>query len=76
MSVKTYQQEYAGLNMVFDEHTGESKVWKELQDKALEKLDELGLLKDVDSAKIVDLEQWKLGKTILRKKGTRPIVEA
>ena len=74
--MKTHQQEYAGLNTVFDEHTGESKVRKEWKDKALEKLDELGLLKDVDSAKIVDLEQWKLGKTILRKKGTRPIVEA
>jgi len=72
LSVKKYEEEYARLNVVFDAYTGESEVGREWQDKALEKLDEMGLLSDADGAKVVDLEtQWKLGKPVLRKKGMR-----
>jgi arginyl-tRNA synthetase len=71
LSVKKYEEEYERLNVVFDAYTGESEVGKEWQDKALERLDELGLLNDVEGAKVVDLEtKWKLGKPVLRKKGT------
>lgn len=68
LSVKKYEEEYARLNVSFDEYTGESKVGKEWQDKALQRLDEMGLISDVDGAKLVDLEKWKLGKAVLRKK--------
>ncbi len=30
----------------------------------------MGLISDVEGAKLVDLEKWKLGKAVLRKKGT------
>jgi arginyl-tRNA synthetase len=69
-SIKKYEEQYAGLNVKFDVYTGESMVGKEWQDKALARLDELGLISDVDGAKLVDLEKWKLGKAVLRKKGT------
>ncbi|KAI0047130.1 arginyl-tRNA synthetase [Auriscalpium vulgare] len=68
LSVKKYEEEYARLNVHFDNYTGESKVGKKWQDIALQRLDELGLISDVDGAKLVDLEKWKLGKAVLRKK--------
>jgi len=68
LSVTKYREEYARLNVVFDEYTGESMVGKEWQDKALQRLDEMGLISDVDGMKLVDLEQWKLGKAVVRKK--------
>lgn len=70
LSVKKYEEEYERLNVPFDVYTGESKVGKEWQDKALERLDEMGLISDAEGAKLVDLEKWKLGKAVLRKKGT------
>jgi hypothetical protein len=30
----------------------------------------MGLISNVEGAKLVDLEKWKLGKAVLRKKGT------
>lgn len=68
LSVKKYEEEYERLNVPFDVYTGESKVGKEWQDKALERLDEMGLISDAEGAKLVDLEKWKLGKAVLRKK--------
>ena len=71
LSVKKYEEEYERLNVHFDVYTGESMVGKEWQDKALKRLDEMGLISDVDGAKLVDLEKWKMGKAVLRKKGAR-----
>ena len=70
LSVKKYVEEYDRLNVHFDVYTGESKVGKKWQDFALERLDGMGLISDVEGAKLVDLEKWKLGKAVLRKKGT------
>lgn len=70
LSVKKYAEEYDRLNVHFDVYTGESKVGKKWQDYAIEKLDEMELISDVEGAKLVDLEKWKLGKAVLRKKGT------
>ena len=69
LSVKKYVEAYAQLNISFDRYTGESEIGKEWQDKALEELDKLGLINDVDGAKLVDLEKWKMGKAVLRKAG-------
>lgn len=69
LSIKKYIGEYERLNISFDRYTGESEVGKEWQDKALGQLDNLGLINDVDGAKIVDLERWKMGKAVLRKAG-------
>ena len=62
LSVQKYEEEYERLNVKFDEYLGESMVKKEWQDKAIEKLDQLGLISDTKGAKLVDLEKWKLGK--------------
>ncbi len=70
LSVKKYAEEYDRLNVKFDVYTGESMVGKEWQDKAQARLEDMGLITDADGAKIVDLEKWKLGKAVLRKKGT------
>lgn len=72
LSVKKYSEEYERLNIQFDVYTGESMVGKEWQDKALVRLEEMGLIEDVDGAKIVNLEQWKMGKAVLRKRGSQP----
>ena len=69
LSVKKYAEEYERLNVHFDVYTGESKVGKKWQDFALERLNEMGLISDVEGAKLVDLKKWNLGKAVLRKKG-------
>ena len=69
LSVKKYADEYERLNVHFDVYTGESKVGKKWQDFALERLNEMGLISDVEGAKLVDLKKWNLGKAVLRKKG-------
>ena len=69
MSVKKYEQEYERLNVKFNVYTGESNVGKKSMDKALTQLEEMGLISDSDGAKLVELEKWKLGKAVVRKKG-------
>ncbi|EIN08244.1 arginyl-tRNA synthetase [Punctularia strigosozonata HHB-11173 SS5] len=68
MSIKKYAEEYDRLNVAFDVYTGESEVSKGSQDKALARLEEMGLISDVDGAKLIDLEKWKLAKAVVRKK--------
>ncbi|KAH8082824.1 arginyl-tRNA synthetase [Cristinia sonorae] len=68
LSVKKYEEEYARLNVQFDHYIGESMVGKEWQDKALERLSEMNLIDDHEGAKLVNLEKWKMGKAVLRKK--------
>lgn len=69
LSIKKYEEQYERLNVQFDIYNGESMVGREWQDKALDRLNELGLISDVDGAKLVALEKWKLGTAVLRKKG-------
>ena len=75
LSIKKYVEEYDRLNVSFDRYTGESEVGKEWMDKAVERLDELGLISDANGAKLVDLEKWKLGKAVLRKAGMSRVCE-
>jgi arginyl-tRNA synthetase len=69
MSIKKYEQQYAGLNVKFDVYTGESEVGQESQTRAVEMLEQMNLVTDHEGAKLVNLEEWKLGKAVLRKKG-------
>ncbi|KAG5645324.1 hypothetical protein DXG03_006513 [Asterophora parasitica] len=69
LSIKKYEEQYDRLNVVFDVYNGESMVGKEWQEKALGRLNEMGLISDADGAKIVDLAKWKLGSAVVRKKG-------
>lgn len=68
LSVKKYEEEYDRLNVHFDAYTGESVVKQESMDKALERLNEMGLIEESDGAKLINLEKWKLGKAIVRKR--------
>ncbi|KZT69980.1 arginyl-tRNA synthetase [Daedalea quercina L-15889] len=68
LSVKKYEQEYDRLNVHFDVYTGESQVGKASQAAALTQLEQMGLIKDIDGAKLVDLEKYKLAMAVVRKK--------
>ena len=68
-SIEKYKEEYARLNVSFDVYSGESQVGKESQDESLKRLEEMGLISESEGAKLVDLEKWKLGKAVVRKKG-------
>ena len=70
LSVKKYVEEYERLNVHFDAYIGERLVGREWQDKAIERLTEMELIEDHDGAKLVNLEKWKMGRAVLRKKGT------
>lgn len=68
LSIVKYQETYARLNIHFDLYSGESQVSKESQEVALEKLTAMGIVEESEKALIVDLEKYKLGKTVIRKK--------
>lgn len=72
LSIKKYEEEYARLNVHFDVYTGESEVRREYQALAFQKLEEKGLIVNVDGAKLIDLEEYKLGKAVVRKRGWTP----
>ncbi len=69
LSVKKYVSEYERLNVIFDVYVGESLVGKESMADSLKKLEDMGLITEADGAKLVDLDKWKLGKAVVRKKG-------
>ncbi|TFK96258.1 hypothetical protein BDV98DRAFT_516134 [Pterulicium gracile] len=68
LSVKKYAEEYERLNVKFDVYNGESMVPKEKIDYAINRLEEMGLVSDKEGAKIIDLEKYKLGSAVVRKK--------
>ncbi|KAK7439837.1 arginyl-tRNA synthetase [Stygiomarasmius scandens] len=68
LSVKKYEAEYDRLNVKFDIYNGESMVGQEWMDKAVARLNEMNLIDEVNGAKLVNLEKWKLGKAVVRKK--------
>ncbi|VDC03872.1 unnamed protein product [Peniophora sp. CBMAI 1063] len=68
LSVKKYAEEYERLNVHFDEYTGESQVGQEGMRKAITQLEAAGIVEESQGARIVDLEKYKLGKAIVRKK--------
>ena len=70
LSVEKYAEEYDRLNVHFDHYIGESMVGKEWQDKAIDRLTEMNLIEDHEGAKLVNLEEWKLARAVLRKKGS------
>jgi len=74
LSVKKYEGEYERLNVKFDVYNGESLVRKESMADSLQRLEDMGLISDADGAKLVDLEEWKLGKAVVRKKGMTLLV--
>ncbi|KAF5379361.1 hypothetical protein D9757_007618 [Collybiopsis confluens] len=68
LSVKKYEAEYDRLNVHFDLYLGESMVGQKSIDNAIKRLDEMGLIEDHEGAKLINLEKYKLGKAVVRKK--------
>ncbi|KAL8284193.1 hypothetical protein RQP46_004942 [Phenoliferia psychrophenolica] len=67
LSIVKYKDAYARLNIHFDIYSGESQVSHAGQTAAIEQLSTVGITEESKGALIVDLEKYKLGKTILRK---------
>ncbi|KAI0330747.1 arginyl-tRNA synthetase [Cubamyces sp. BRFM 1775] len=68
LSVRKYAEEYDRLNVHFDAYTGESEVPQDSMDKALKQLQELNLIEEDNGALRVNLEKYKLGKAVVRKR--------
>lgn len=73
LSIKKYEEEYARLNVHFDEYTGESKVGPQTMDMAVKRLQEMGLIEEDNGALRVNLDKYKLGKAVIRKRGQRTL---
>ncbi len=69
LSIKKYAEEYARLIVHFDEYTGESMVGPQTMETAVNKLQEMGLIEEDNGALRVNLEKYKLGKAVVRKRG-------
>jgi arginyl-tRNA synthetase len=68
-SIEKYKETYGRLNIHFDEYSGESQVETASMTKAIDQLQEMGVVKDQEGALIADLTQYKLESTVVRKKG-------
>ncbi|KAI8148641.1 hypothetical protein BJV82DRAFT_592806 [Fennellomyces sp. T-0311] len=67
LSIVKYREIYGRLNITFDVYSGESQVGDGM-DRAMKQLEESGLLQDSEGAKLIDLEKYKLGKTVVQKR--------
>ena len=68
LSIKKYEEIYARLNIEFDVYSGESQISLESQSKAIDILLQKKVVKEDQGALLVDLQQYKLGKTPVRKR--------
>jgi arginyl-tRNA synthetase len=69
LSIDAYSAQYSSLNIHFDEYVGESEVDKQTLAQVLSSLTAKGLIIEEDGAKLVNLEEWGLGKPVLLKRG-------
>lgn len=67
LSIEKYKETYARLNIHFDVYSGESQISQDRQDKVLNLLHEKGLIKQSGQSQIIDLEEYKLGKAVVKK---------
>ena len=65
-SLKEFSKVYKLLNIEFDSYAGES-FYSEKMDRFVKELDEKGLLKESNGARIVDLEQYGLPPALITK---------
>lgn len=66
MSLKEFQRIYNLLGVKFDSLNGEA-FYSDKMDEVVEKLENKGVLKDSEGAKIVDLEEQNLGVCMIKK---------
>ncbi|CAO3703312.1 unnamed protein product [Rhizopus stolonifer] len=67
LSIIKYKDIYGRLNIHFDVYSGESQISEGMQ-KAMAQLHNDKLLEESEGALIIDLEKYKLGKTVVQKK--------
>ncbi|RKP05223.1 arginyl-tRNA synthetase [Thamnocephalis sphaerospora] len=67
VSIEQIKLTYERLNVRFDVYSGESQVNDGMR-QAMKLLEEKNLLKDSDGAKIIDLEKYKLGVSVVEKR--------
>lgn len=68
LSIEKYKDTFARLGVSFDEYTGESQVSRKAQADAFEALLKGDFVKEDKGALVADLTQYKLEKTIIRKR--------
>ncbi|SAL95703.1 hypothetical protein [Absidia glauca] len=66
LSIVKYQEVYGRLNIEFDVYSGESQVTKGMEE-AMAMLQSTGLLQESQGAKVIDLEKYKLGVSVVQK---------
>lgn len=69
LSVKKYEEAYAWLNVHVDEYTGENLVEPQKMDTAVTPLQVPNSVEEDNGALRVILETYKLGKTVIQKRG-------
>ncbi|KAG2237721.1 hypothetical protein BDF21DRAFT_360866 [Thamnidium elegans] len=67
LSIVKYRDIYSRLNIHFDVYSGESQVGKGMAE-AMKLLHECKILEESEGALIIDMEKYKLGKTVVQKK--------
>ena len=68
LSIAKSEKVYGRLNIHFDSYSGESQVSLASQEAAVAKLQEMKLVSEDKGALVVDLEKYKLAKTIVQKR--------
>ena len=66
LSLKEFQKIYGMLGVSFDSYNGEA-FYSDKMDEVVDKIEEAGVLKDSEGAKIVDLEDKGLGVCMIKK---------
>ncbi|NLX61149.1 MAG: arginine--tRNA ligase [Tissierellia bacterium] len=67
VSLKEFNRVYDLLNITFDSYAGES-FYSDKMDRVIKELEEKGLLKESEGAKIVDLEEYDMPPALIQKK--------
>lgn len=67
VSLKEFSRVYNLLNITFDSYAGES-FYSDKMGRVLDELEEKGLLKESEGAKIVDLEEYGMTPALIQKK--------
>ena len=67
VSLKEFNRVYDLLNITFDSYAGES-FYSDKMSRVIEELEEKGLLKESEGAKIVDLEEYDMPPALIQKK--------
>lgn len=68
LSIHKFAPVYGRLNVRFDEYLGESQVSTDMQRDALDQLTESKVVAEDQGALVADLDKYKLGRTIVRKR--------